>query len=102
MAAADSPMPVINEGQLRAILDNMPACIVLVDRQLRHRYVNNAYCKFSDKPAEEVLGRTVAEVFGAEAAAARMPMIERALAGEIVSGEGWMPYREGPKYVERF
>jgi len=29
---------------------------VLIDRELRHRYVNKAYCKYSDKPAEAVLG----------------------------------------------
>jgi len=31
-----------------------------------------------------------------------MPLIERALAGEIVNAEGWMPHLQGARYVRRF
>jgi len=91
------------EAELRVLLDNIPARVALLDRQRRHCYVNQEYVRFVGRPAEAILGRTVAEIIGVEPFTRLRPYGERALAGEPVSWEGWMPHHEGeePVYVQR-
>jgi len=82
-------LPALTISQLRAILDAIPARITLLDRQRRHRYINLEYARFAGRPEEEILGRTVAEILGAEAYAPLrhyyeqlQPHSQLALAGE--------------------
>ena len=93
----------LEAAQLRAVLDSIPARIALIDRARRHRYVNQEYAAFIGQPAAVILGRTVAEVIGAEAYARIRHLGERALAGETARWEGWLPYRgePGPRFVQR-
>jgi two-component system NtrC family sensor kinase len=69
----------------------------------RHCYVNR-YARFVGRPAEEILGHTVADLVGAGPYAALLPLGDRALAGEAVRWEGWMPHHESgePRFVQRF
>ena len=92
----------INEAQLRAVLDGIPARIALLDRERRYRYVNREYVDFAGKPEEEILGRTIPEVLAEEAFATFYPQGERALAGEIVPWEGWLDYRRGRRFLQRY
>lgn len=72
------------EEELRVITDNVPAMIGFYDREFRYRVINEEYSRYFDKPKDEILGRTVAEVAGERAFASLRPWMERALAGERV------------------
>ena len=87
---------------LGAVLDGIPARIALLDRDRRHRYVNQDYARFVGHAPQALLGRTVAEVLGAAAFATVRSLGDRALAGETVSWDGWLPYAEGAdlRYVQ--
>src|SRR5215471_6002892 len=79
----------------------MPARVSLLDRDQRHLYVNDEYTQLAGKPVEEILGRTIAEVLGVAAFDALRPFSERALAGETVRQQGWMPFATGHRLVQR-
>src|SRR3954454_24999325 len=91
------PSLEVGEAQFRAILDAIPACVALLDRERRHCYVNRQYAAFVARTPEEGLGLTVPELSGREPYArlahtyARLrPCGEKALAGEPARWEGWM------------
>jgi PAS domain S-box-containing protein len=93
-----------SDAQLRMLLDNIPARVALLDRERRHRYVNQEYVQFAGRPMESILGRTVAEITGAETFAALRGLSDKALAGETVQWEGWMLRHDDgePRFVQRF
>src|SRR5438105_977899 len=94
----------VGEAQLRMVLDCMPARAAVLDRARVHWYANLEYQRFAGRRNDEIVGRTVAEVIGVEAAQRTKPLCERALAGETVEWSGWLPYDDGarPRYVQRF
>jgi two-component system NtrC family sensor kinase len=93
---------MIGEAQLRAALESIPTRIALLDRDRRYIYVNRNYIEFAGKPEAEIIGRTVPEVLAEEAFATFYPQGDRALAGEVVPWEGWLDYRQGRRYLERY
>src|SRR5271166_5006811 len=101
-AAGASPAAMLDAEELRTVLDSIPARIALLDRGRRHRFVNREYAAFVGKPADAILGRTVAQVFGAAAYARVRRYGTQALAGETVRWEGWLPYRAGDHEELRF
>jgi PAS domain S-box-containing protein len=104
LGTTDSIRLIAGGAELRMLLDNIPARVALLDRQRRHWYVNQEYARFVGRPMEEILGRTVVDIVGAGPYAALIHLGDRALAGEVVSWEGWMPHHEEmePRYVQRF
>jgi two-component system NtrC family sensor kinase len=94
----------VGEAQLRMVLDLIPARAALLDRQRRHWYANLEYQRFARRPLEDILGKSVADIIGAEAAERTLPLCERALAGETVEWSGWLAYDGGarPRFVQRF
>lgn len=100
--AAAPALPEMNETLFRSVLDRTLARIAFLDRDRIHRYVNPEYASFIGLPIEAILGRSVAEVLGAAAAAQLGPLGRRALAGETVRWLGWLSYPgERRRYVER-
>jgi PAS domain S-box-containing protein len=95
---------IASEAPLRMLLDNIPARVALLDRDQRHRYVNQEYIQFVGRPLEAILGRTLIEITGAEPYPPLRGLGERALAGEAARWEGWMPrFDTGePRFVQRF
>ena len=71
-----------------ALLDTLfaygPLGFGFVDRQLRFARVNARLAAINGLPAEDHLGRPVADVLGATLWKSRLPLFERALAGEAV------------------
>jgi len=61
------------EQQLRHIADAMPALISYVDADRRYRFVNRQYETWFRCTREEVLGKTMEEVLGAEVMARGAP-----------------------------
>lgn len=57
-----------NETSLRLafILDHSPDYITLISRDYRYELVNRSYCEAMEMNREDILGRTVAEVWGDE------------------------------------
>lgn len=72
---------------LRSVAEHLPLLIAVVGADERYRYVNQAYLRWVGRRSEEVVGRTLAEVLGAEEYARSRPWVERALAGQTVSFE---------------
>jgi two-component system NtrC family sensor kinase len=91
----------LTDARLRLVLDAIPARVSLLDREERHCYVNNEYAELVGRPVDEILGRTAAEVLGTAAYDSLRPHAERALAGETVHHEGWLPFRRGGRIVQR-
>jgi len=67
---------------LMALADLLPVMTAYVDKDLRYRFMNKPLAEWFGRPRREVIGRTMAEVLGAENFAAREPMIKAALGGE--------------------
>jgi two-component system NtrC family sensor kinase len=95
---------VAGEAELRMLLDSVPARVALLDRNRRHWYVNQNYASFVGRPVKEILGRTVHDIIGIGPYDELLPLGPRALAGEVVHWQGWMPHHESnePLFVQRF
>lgn len=74
-------------NELQAVADLMASGVALYGRDLRYRWVSRRYLEWLGLPAEEVIGRKIAEVLGPELFEIKRPYIERALAGESVTFE---------------
>ncbi|KAA2237559.1 hybrid sensor histidine kinase/response regulator [Salinarimonas soli] len=99
--AASAPLGHPDADLLHAIIDLIPARVVFVDADHRYRYVNKAFLSFVRRPAEEILGRSVAQVFGEEVYEAYRPLEPRLAAGEMVWREGWVDYPgHGRRYIQ--
>ena len=84
-------------GELRRLIDSIPALVAWVDADERYQFVNRAYKDwFPDRP---IVGRTIREVVGETAYARLGPYIHRALAGESLSFEDRLGYVEGARHV---
>ena len=62
--------------------DNIPEPIIYFDQALRYRFVNRAFLDYRNGSREQVVGRTVAEVRGAEFARELQPLVERVFKGQ--------------------
>jgi diguanylate cyclase (GGDEF)-like protein/PAS domain S-box-containing protein len=71
-----------SEDRLRLIANNVPALISYVDGEQRYRFANRTYTDWFGLAHEQMAGRTVAEVFGAEAYGRMRENIDRVLSGE--------------------
>jgi diguanylate cyclase (GGDEF)-like protein/PAS domain S-box-containing protein len=70
------------EEQLIRFADNIPEPIIYFDHDLRYRFVNRAFLEYRNVSREQVVGRTVAEVRGAQFAKELQPLVERAFKGQ--------------------
>lgn len=93
---------MIGEAQLRAALEAIPTRVALLDRDRRYIYVNRHYIEFAGKTEAEILGCTEHEVLAEEGFATLYPQGERALSGEVMQWEGWLEYRQGRRYLQRY
>ncbi len=80
------------ERKLQTMADAMPAIVTLCSRDLRFLWINELGAQWLRRKPEEVIGRPMAEVIGAEQLARIRPYIERVLAGEHVSYEREVEY----------
>src|SRR5262245_51481175 len=76
-----------SEARLRLVANSVPALISYVDREQRYRFSNRTYDDWFGIAHESMQGRTLAEVFGAEAHERMRASIERVLGGEEVQFE---------------
>jgi PAS domain S-box-containing protein len=83
--------------ELRTVTDALPVLISFIDRDHVYRFANRFYEDWFGLDLGDVIGRHASEVVGAEAYATRRPLMDRALAGEIIASDGWMPHRDGSR-----
>ncbi len=86
---------VASAKELRAITDALPVLISYVGADHVYRFANSYYLDWFGLTPDQVTGRHLRDVLGAEIYAERLPLIERALAGESIRSEGRMSHRDG-------
>ncbi|MBV9618192.1 MAG: PAS domain S-box protein, partial [Verrucomicrobia bacterium] len=88
------------EAELEEIVTQTPFMFTRCTRDLRYRYVSEAYAKMLGVPLDEIAGKPIAEIIGKEALATIRPNIDRVLAGETVSYEGDVPFKNrGTRFI---
>lgn len=76
-----------SEKRIRTITDNLPALIAYIDGEQRYRFCNSMYAEIAGVPAERMLGRSAAEVFGTAVHESLDAHMQAALRGEHASFE---------------
>lgn len=78
--------------------------ISLIDRSYTYQAVNDGFCLAQNKKRSELIGRTIAEVWGAEAFESKIqPFLDQALCGIETQYEGWFHFKTlGYRYFEVF
>jgi diguanylate cyclase (GGDEF)-like protein/PAS domain S-box-containing protein len=78
---------VRSEERLKTITDNLPVLISYIDSDMRYQFANAMYKDWLGVPGQDMLGRTVGNVFGAAYFDERRPWVERAMNGEMCTAE---------------
>jgi diguanylate cyclase (GGDEF)-like protein/PAS domain S-box-containing protein len=76
-----------SEERLRTITDNLPVLIAYLDPQMRYKFANALYEDWFGVSREEMIGRTIQQVFGTDAFAKRKKELRRCLEGHTVQTE---------------
>jgi len=88
-----------SEANLQNFLNTAAIGLVRNSRDLRYRSVNTAYARLVNRPPDQIVGHSLAEVLGGAALEKIRPYIERVLAGERVEFEAELPYATiGPRW----
>ena len=75
------------DQQLLLIINSFPGRVAQIDRDFHYRFINNQYEQVHGFRRDQVLGHTIAEVFGETVFRNVLPFVQRALNGETVSTE---------------
>jgi hypothetical protein len=90
-----------SQAQLRLITDALPTPIAYVDASLHYCFNNQAYEDWFGVSATDLAGKHIVSVIGESAYQTIQPRLEAVLAGEPVSFEGSMPYKDGDtRYIQ--
>jgi PAS domain S-box-containing protein len=76
-----------SEERLKLIIDSIPALIAYLDRSETYQFVNLGYAEWFGIAKEAMVGRTIADVFGADAYRQISPHLAVAAEGKRVSYE---------------
>ncbi|MEO6335050.1 MAG: PAS domain S-box protein [Pyrinomonadaceae bacterium] len=83
-----------SENRVRAVTDAMPGLISYIDREYRYQFVNLAYTEWFGLKPEDVINKTVREVFGDATFETAKPHIDLALEGRSETFEAEITYRK--------
>jgi PAS domain S-box-containing protein len=83
------------EQELLLLTDALPVLVSYMDAEVRYRFVNKIYEQWFPRPRSEIIGKRVRDVVGEEAYSNVKHWIDAALAGQRVTFEQFMPYKEG-------
>jgi len=84
-----------SEAELRTITDALPVLISYIDRDHVYRFANSSYRDMLGHDPAAVVGRHARDILGPDIYAARLPFMERALAGERVSSDAVLRHVDG-------
>lgn len=87
------------ERQIRTIVDAMPGLVGYVDQTMSYHFNNRLYEDWFGLSPENLKGRTIAQVLGAEYYEQARPWLEKALKGERVSFESRVTDRHGVQRI---
>jgi len=82
-----------SEAELQTVINRTPFMLVRCSRDLRYRFISQAYAEWTGRPRDEVLGKTIAETIGETAFATLRPHIEKVLQGKAVDFECEMEFQ---------
>ncbi|HEX4638885.1 MAG TPA: PAS domain S-box protein [Chthoniobacterales bacterium] len=89
------------ELELERIVTQTPFMLMRCTRDLRYRYVSEAYAKMLGRTSDELAGKPLAESMGKEGLEKVRPYIKRVLAGETVNYEEMIPFRNThPRFMQ--
>ncbi|HEX2333208.1 MAG TPA: PAS domain-containing protein [Burkholderiales bacterium] len=80
------------QHKLQTVADALPAAVTLCSRDLRYLWINRLGAQWLRRTPQEVIGRRMEDVMGAEQLARIRPYIDHVLAGEEVSYEREVDY----------
>ena len=83
-----------SEAELQTVINQTPFMLVRCSRDLRYRFISQAYAQWVGRPREAVLGRTIAEAIGEQGFATLRPHIEEVLQGRDVEFDCEIDFRE--------
>jgi PAS domain S-box-containing protein len=70
-----------SEAELQSVINQTPFMLVRCSRDLRYRFISQAYAQWVGRPRDEVLGTTIAEALGEKGFETLRPHIEKVLQG---------------------
>jgi diguanylate cyclase (GGDEF)-like protein/PAS domain S-box-containing protein len=76
-----------SEGELRLIMDNVPARVAYIDRESRFRFLNRHNEEWLSESRKDLTGRKIGEVVGDGRARQLQPLMNRVFSGETISTE---------------
>jgi|GEM_PF-1662911 len=89
-----------SEERVRTITDNVPAMIAYIDANERYQFCNRNYGQIPGLEPANLLGKTIAEVFGEQTYMELKSKIQQALHGEKVSFERYAPERNIKRFLQ--
>ena len=89
-----------SERRLKAITDNIPALIAHIDMNERYLLVNERIEQTFERPAHELVGKTMAELFEPALYETLAPHIRQVLAGHFVTFEGQTTVRGRERHFQ--
>ena len=84
-----------SEGELRLIMDNVPARVSYIDREYRYRFLNGHNERWLGASRNDLTGRPISEIAGTARFELLRPLLDRVLNGEVVSTELKLPQPSG-------
>ncbi len=86
--------------QLQLITDALPALITYLDSEQRYQFVNREYKHwFNIADSDQLIGMKIEEFVGSNVYKQVRHHIEKALAGEVVTYQQELPFRNGRRHV---
>ncbi|MDW5318552.1 PAS domain-containing protein [Rhizobium sp. PL01] len=74
----------ISRAELASLTNALPILVGFIDLSLTYRFANDAYKEWFGRSPGEIVGRPVREIIGEEYFEKRLPLIQRAMAGETI------------------
>ncbi len=71
-----------SEAELQSVINRTPFMLVRCGRDMRYRFISQAYARWIGRPREEMVGKTIAEALGDKGFATLRPHIETVLTGQ--------------------
>ena len=76
-----------SEAELQSVINRTPFMLVRCGRDLRYRFLSEAYAHMLGQKREEILGKTIGDILGPKGLKTLRPYTERVLRGEAVNFE---------------
>lgn len=83
------------QQQLALITSNMPGPLALFDRERRCLFANTSYERWFSRSSAEIIGHTIEEITGPEAAERARPYSKRVILGEQITYENYFTNAAG-------